>query len=471
MKNLVSVYGVNAVSFLVNFASVFVYLRLAGFAGYGSYSTYLIMMAIMFTLEISMIRVAQSIHKNTTLQTGKSSAAASAEKFLNCYPILLLALAPCVLLSNYVFPPDKLTGLSGKFVMAVAMVESGLGSPANVLVFRLSAHNRFAEVYLWRLFGTLLRHFLALSVLMFTGSSYYAVAIIMLKGAIFGAITLYYTKIRTQHPISEKSGVKVSDFMMLGGIFSSAFVMMAVKEFPSSFVYRHFDQNFFGTYRTMYDLINPIWFLGTIFPSMLYSYFLTNAAHHDPIAASSKFEPLGLCLALLHLCFGLTVMVGMCLEIEYYGHIFSQTPYSFGLVAGICILGYNNFLIEAAYAFRLAKVTLIITLVGVLFVALILALFPSKSGIEIGVAWLAGQIVVLTGLKYALLRNALVLRRSSLLDVFVLPIPIAGMTLLQIWAPNRWMLILCIFALALSSAGLVAQVFQLYNVRKRQSRV
>jgi hypothetical protein len=466
MKSALSAYGYSALSFLLNFIAVFVYIRIAGFQAYGAYSIYLILMALLVLLETSLVKTALTMHARAG---GAESARLGAERFIVSYKfILALACVPLTVLGNYVFPADATTGVGGSLVMVVVLLESALSSPFNQLTFRLTLAKRFATIYAWRLAATFVRHICAWTTLLLTGSIRYAIVAIVIKGVIVGGGSLIAMRrddggVRPASALAQPA--RWADYFALAQIFVTVALLLVIKEAPSAYVNRIHGQTIFGIYRTLYDLVNPVWFIATVYPTMLFTFFLPRDGRLVRAEAAAKFEPLAYKLALFHLCYAAAVWTLISGEILFSGRIFPQMPFAYGVVGGVCLMGYNNFLLEAAQAFGLlfralgAILATLAVVIGLLFFGPRL----DNAG-EIAYVWVVSQLALLVLLRGLLFLEALDAHAGSLLDVLVLGAPV-----ILIVALNNWISTPALFAIT-STLALIGGVFFVYSMRSYIAR-
>jgi hypothetical protein len=466
MKSVLSAYGYNALSFFLNFIAVFVYIRIAGFQAYGGYSIYLILMALLVLLETSLVKAALAMHA----RGDRESARGGAERFIFSYIfILALACVPLTVLSNYVFPVDATTGVGGSFVMVVVLLESALSSPFNQLTFRLTLAKRFATIYAWRLAATFVRHICAWTALLLTGSVRYAIVAVIIKGAIVGGGSLIAMRgddggVRSARALAQPASW--ADYFALAQIFVTVALLLVIKEAPSVYVNRIHGQTIFGIYRTLYDLVNPVWFIATIYPTMLFTFFLPRNGRLVRAEATAKFEPLAYKLALFHLCYAAGVSTLISGEIFFSNRIFPQMPFAYGVIGGVCLMGYNNFLLEAAQAFGLLFRALGAILVALAVVTGVLFFGPRlDDASEIAYVWVVGQLALFVFLRGLLFLEALDAHAGSLLDVLVLGAPVILIVVLNNRIPAP-----ALFAIT-SSLALIGGGLFLYSIKGDVARL
>jgi len=419
-------------------------------------------MGMLVLLETSLVKAALAMHARAG--GAADSARVGVERFILSH-ILILALAcvPLTVLGDYVFPADAATGVGGSFVMVVVLAESALSAPFNQLTFRLTLAKRFATIYAWRLTATFVRHICAWTALLLTGSVRYAIVAVVIKGAIVGGGSLLAMRrddggVRPVRALAQPASWV--HYLALAQIFLTATLLLVIREAPSAYVSRIYGQTIFGVYRTFYDLVNPVWFIGAVYPTMLFTFFLPRDGRLDRAQAAAKFEPLAYKLALFHLCYAAAVSTLISGEILFSGRIFPQMPFAYGVVGGICLMGYNNFLLEAAQAFGLlfralgAIMATLAVVIGVLFFGPRL----DNAG-EIAYVWVVSQLLLLVLLRGLLFLEAFDARAGSLLEVLVLGAPVAVIVALNNRIPTP-----ALFAIT-ASLALISGGFFLYSIK------
>lgn len=455
MKILAGIYGLNSLSFLVNLLAIFVYTSLKGPAGYGAYGVYVVFMSIYYVVEIALVKAALSIFERHRQQEDDALACDRAVTFLlwALLPITVLSI-PLIAVGNSLFPYDSATGVGGTFAAALAFGES-LGSFTLVLAtFRLTVERRFLAVYALRLAATLLRHLCAWSALWLFGSISIAILAILVKAAVIGLACWRWQahKFRTDRRLAHRP--HSSDFVLLASLVATALLLVLMQELPTTHIDRIYGREALGNYRLVYDISAAVWFVATIYPTVLFTHLLAvNASKGE--AAAQSLQPLSEVISVFHVAYfcSLSALVGW--ESVLAGGYLRQLPFVLGVVAGVSILGYNRFLMEAAQALGKARWTVVATGGTVLVVLAVLGLAPrSRAMPEVALAWVVGQTVLMLGLKGIL---ATVVRPSisSLRDVTTLLVPIGAILLLQSRLPLALFAIICTLGACLAGVLLL----------------
>ena len=408
MLRFVGIYGINALSFLTNVGAIFVYSALAGPSGYGTYGIYVALMSVFLILEMSLLKTALAITERARAQHDEVESQALARSFLKLalIPILAGSIA-LIAVGNLIFPPDVLVRMGGTQIALIVVVEHVLAYPANSLSYHLARERRFNAVYGLRLLGTILRHCLAWTVLLITGSIEMAIVAIVLRGLIFGVFSYAWLRLRLPRSEGPAERPPVGAFAMLASFMATALALLAIQEIPSIYIARTFDREVLGSYRFLYDLTAAIWFVATIYPTVLFTYLLPKRGQMDRAETRRRVEPLGNALLVFHLTYYLVVCVVLAGMSSLGVGLFSaQMPFAFAVTAAVSLLGYSRFQIEAIQALGQGRLALIAVASSCIVVAAFFWLFPGSGDTRfIGWGWLLGQFM-LTALLSLVLANA-----------------------------------------------------------------
>lgn len=455
MKTLLSVYGINAFAFLSNLGAVFVFLTLAGSAGYGSYGIYIVFLAIYYLWDISLIKATLVVHDDAR-RRGEADPTVPSAAFLRS------SLAPFVIGSvvligagNLIYPVDPATGIGGTVVMVIVALEHLLSYPANRLAYHLTLEKRFRSIYVLRLAATLLRHAFSWSVLLITGSVFSAIVAILAKGAIVGAVSLLWIARRYATPRDLPPRFRLAHFGTLLSFFSAAAIVVVMQELPSFFIDRSYGREALGAYRTLYDIVAAVWFVATIYPTILFSHLLIGKTQRTRDETTALLAGFGDRFALFHLAYFFGVCALIVVERSLLWGILENASYAFGVVAGVSILGYSRFLIEVAQAHGLGRHVLAATIATVLGIALVFIAWPAEASLaEIGWAWLIGQTMFFLLLKTILLAVTSPGPRAFR-DAALLILPIALIVGTEHVLPPAPLLAMCVAGAALSLSALL----------------
>jgi len=345
MRMLLGIYGINALAFISNLAAVFVFWALAGPSGYGSYGIYIVFLAVYYLWEIAVIKTALVVHQETA-PDGEYRSDLRAVSFLR--GSLIPFVGGSVLLvaaGNLVYPYDPATQVGGAFVMLVVALEHLSGYSSNRLVYHLTVAKEFRSIYILRLGATLLRHVCSWGVLLLTGSVVWAVASIVIKGVVLGIFSKVWIARKFTLPAAATMRLDRSRFALVASFFGAALTVVVMQELPSVYIDRSYGRESLGVYRSFYDVVAVVWFLATIYPTILFSALLEDGSRartkntQDFIAFWSDR------VAVLHLAYFLGACLLLALAPLFLRGWPESMTYAAGVAGGVVILGYNRFLV------------------------------------------------------------------------------------------------------------------------------
>lgn len=461
MRRLAGLYGVSAVGYLANFASIFVILAVVGREGYGTYGIYIVIVAFYHVLDFALVKVALVAFERHRANRGSEQASAIAVRFLNraLLPISAISL-PFILAGNAIFPTGAGSGVGGRFVALIVFIEYLLSYPANRTIFHLALDQRFYTIQVVRLANTLLRHAIVWIMLLGTGSIPLAIGAIVLKGVVIGLAAKYWnerafklTVVTSSSPTEpcERRG----DLKLLISIAGTAFLLIIVQELPAVYIDRTYGRAALGSFRVVYDLVAVVWFVAAIYPTVLFSYLLPSDGVIDSDAARRALQPLSDLIGVFHVCYFLGVATLLCGGMLFVGREFAEIPFAFGVVGGVAILGYNRFLIEAAQAYGQTRSTILATVVTVGLVLAILMQVPGNRSLpEVALAWVVGQAMLMTMLK-AVLAKVVRPTWGWNRDFAIVLMPIVAVVLLQKVLPLSVLAAACLMGTIIAGIALL----------------
>jgi hypothetical protein len=446
MKMLLGIYGINALAFISNLAAVFVFWALAGPAGYGSYGIYIVFLAVYYLWDNAVIKTALVVHQETAVD-GASVLGLRAISFVR--GSLIPFVGGSVLLiaaGNLIYPDDAATRVGGSFVMLVVALEHLTGYSANRLVYQLTVAKEFRTIYTLRLGATLLRHFFSWGVLLLTGSVFWAIASIVAKGILLGAFSSFWLARKFALPSPAVPRLDRSGFAMVASFFGAALIVVIMQELPSVYIDRSYGREPLGVYRALYDIIAVVWFLATIYPTVLFSALLEDGNRPRAENKGGFTAYWSDRVVVFHLVYFLGVCFLLAVAPMFARSWPESMTYAAGVAGGVVILGYNRFLVEVAQAQGSGRKVFGATVLAAFCVALFLVVPPASIGpIRIAWAWLAGQTVFFFLLKTMVVASQDV-RVHRWRDALVLLGPVYVVVIVWDFVPNLSLAVLCAVA-------------------------
>jgi hypothetical protein len=239
-----------------------------------------------------------------------------------------------------------------------------------------------------------------------------------------------------------------------------------LQEIPSFYINRFYGRENLGIYRSFYDIVNAVWFLATIYPTILFAHLLKNNASPQIATRNLFFSVWSKRISLFHLVFFFIVCLCISFDRLLSINFIPKMPYLIGLTGGVAILGYSRFLIEVAQSHKLSSQVLVSTLVALSVVIIVFYFSAVDFGINaVAWAWLIGQTVFFILLKAAL-HFSRVQSAKDQWDVVILVLPILTLTIFYSFLSQE--LILGISALGALSGivVLITLLLRPFNVRQ-----
>lgn len=423
MRSIFTIYGINGLSFLANFFAIVIYWHLAGTSGYGTYGIYVIFSGLYLLVDFAVIKTAIAIFQNARGSLSERESVSKAVSFIR-WAILPIFSASIIVIGagNQLFPTEQGALNGGSILGLIAYLEHISAYPNNWLAFFLTYKKQYREVFIWRLAGTILRHILSLAALFITGSVLLAISMSVVRGIIFGLYSFKLGKKKFNLPHSTSSLPPLHDFGLFGALLGASLSLLGMYEMVSVFIDHTYGRDTLGAYRILFDLTNPIWFIATIYPILLFTHFLPENGELHVGAARKKFESLSPLLALIHVCyffcFGAAYSMAKWMSFTELEGI----PFAVGVVGGITLLGYNRFLIEAGQAYGRQRETLISAIMAIAISGIALIILNRGQKFEIAWAWIISQTVFFFCLKISI-SISLGYNRSLWQDLWLLLFP------------------------------------------------
>lgn len=455
MRTIIYSYGLNAASFVANLAAILFFSHYSGPSGYGTYSIYVIFMMFYTLVDVAVVKTAITILERRRANSAEQVAQGRALGFIRWAPLpIVIASLALIPLGNILFPKTDGVAVGGSFLVCIALVEHLFAYQSNRLSFHLTDKRRFTEVFAWRFLGTILRHVLSWSVFLLTGSIVFAVATVVLRGAFLGLASILCVKKAFAGADVEVSRPSFLEFKLLASFLGTALTLMVMCEMPSVYVDHVYGRATLGAYKLLYDLTNVIWFIATIYPTFLFTHLLPGKGRFDRAGASAKIRRISDPLALLHVCYFMCVAAIISVAMIFHIPAVDQMPFALGAIAGVSILGYSRFFIEAAQAYGRDAQALSAALLTTVMTAAILFFSSKDNAYEIGWAWALGQTVLFAMLK-TIVGRIVGFGTPFFVDVGVLLLPCLSIFLLGPVLSLQIKLILCSAGTIISGASLM----------------
>jgi O-antigen/teichoic acid export membrane protein len=432
-----TIYGASGINFILGLAFVPFAVANLGIEGYGLLSVYLFAAGCVLFFELALMKVCVKLFLNEFTATrpserlGADKLVSGALSHIVTFPLALIIIFSVIgfMVPDFLFS-DNPMAKTVLFVTAIVSADTCLGLPIVYLTSRAVANGsvgRYGQ-FLWQ---QNLSKFAMLFIAVFFIKSVTVIALVLLFRRVVDLFGAYYllgrkTDFTAWAQRDRKNGVKLlkKEQSMFWAQISHIFAFESV----SVLAYSMFGIKVFGIYRATFDAINKVWFLTTIFPTLVFPYAVAGAAAlHEKKNVNKLSNALAISVllyslvALLFIWVGVSILARLVPELSPFGRLASL------MFVGICANGHARFSMEFLQAFGLSKHCLISNLCAVIGVFGVV--FISAHSLEIqslGLAWtvcFALHACVLDGLLLKTIKapmTRIVLHCSLLLGLVML---------------------------------------------------
>jgi O-antigen/teichoic acid export membrane protein len=395
-----TIYGASGINFILGLAFVPFAVANLGIEGYGLLSVYLFAAGCVLFFELALMKVCVKLFLNEFTATrpserlGADKLVSGALSYIVGFPLALIIIFTVLglVIPDFLFPNNS-TAQTVFFVAAIVSADTCLGLPIVYLTSRAVANGSVGKYgqFLWQ---QNLSKFAILFIAVFFIKSVTVIALVLLFRRVVDLFGAYYllgqkTDLTAWAQRDRKSGVKSlkKEQAMFWAQISHIFAFESV----SVLAYGIFGLKVFGIYRATFDAINKVWFLTTIFPTLVFPFAVAGTtAFHEKKNANRLSNALTISMllyslvALLFIWIGVPILSRIVPELSPFGRLASL------MFIGICANGHARFSMEFLQAFGLSKHCLISNLCAVIGVFGLV--FISAQPLEIqslGLAWTA----------------------------------------------------------------------------------
>jgi len=410
LKKSLALYSANGLNFLLNILIIPILVHYIGFQGYGFYSVYIILSSTLLFLDSALSKSAVSaIYSAQEEQRAQLVSAARAAYIIA--GIALLLATPLIAQGISLLFPLRTDQLNlAYWIGAAATVEYVLALPGqyfqmlNVLRAR---HFAYAQYQLC----IQLSRFLTVAIVAITTQQieWVLAAVVLRKFLDYLILWLFWRNQDSEHysPIAW-NWVKTL-YRQAAPIVGVALLTVLATEFISIYISHAYGAETLGKYRSVYDVLNKIWFVATLYPVLVYPKICEWLA--DPqrkLWLRDTMSRLNLASALIYGALTLAGLAIFPLLAQWLPAVQDATPFAAGLLAGICMSGHVRLGYEFLQAQKDAGTALLINLLSLGVGAATLFAFDASATREIGWAWLASQLiaVVIVDIRNGILLSA-----------------------------------------------------------------
>ncbi|MNQ27770.1 Polysaccharide biosynthesis protein [compost metagenome] len=411
LKKSLALYSANGLNFLLNILIIPIVVHYIGFQGYGFYSVYIILSSTLLFLDSALSKSAVS----AIYSAKEEQSAQLVNSFRTAYIIagisLLLATPLIAQGVSVVFPLRTAQLNLAYWIGAAAAVEYVLALPGqyfqmlNVLRAR---HFIYAQYQLC----IQLSRFFAVAVVAATTQQieWVLVAVVLRKIPDYLILWLFWRK-QEMEPLAPMAWSLVTTlYRQAAPIVGVALLLVLATEFISIYVSHVYGAETLGKYRSVYDVLNKIWFIATLYPVLVYPkicQWLADPQRKVWLQGMMPYLNLGSALT-----YGALTLAGLAIYpvlTLWFPALQDAAPYAAGLLAGICMSGHVRLGYEFLQAQKDAGAALLINLSSLVAGAVTLLIFQGEATREIGWAWFISQLLAVVIVD---VRNGILLSSS-----------------------------------------------------------
>lgn len=392
-------YGVNGAGFLFSLALIPIVTLNFGVEGYGAYSVYVILSSFLVLLDstISRVFVAELLSERWS----KCNVPKCIEGAYICIFLCLLFLLPfLVYLFGTVFPVVISSRDLTVVVLLAVFLEYILSLPVSYLQVLNVANKRHECYSIVQFFSNFSRFLFVAFGAFFFGDVFYVFVLIVLRKAI--DIAFCFRCSSGVYGLGAPSFNMVffrSSFLSFRPLVATVSLQVLLTEVFSVYLNKVYGTEIFGWYRLIYDLVNKIWFISTLYPVFVFPRLCE--LWREKTSGVKKlvdiYSPVVLISAYLYSFFCLVVFLLLSVLI-YSKYLDVSLYYVFGVVLGVSISAHNKLLFEFAQATEVSVKLFRATLLIVFFSGLVLYL--CRGVWLVGFLWVVSQFALMLALEW-----------------------------------------------------------------------
>ncbi|RDS92646.1 hypothetical protein DL347_05595 [Pseudomonas fluorescens] len=395
LKKSLALYSANGLNFLLNILIIPILVHFIGFQGYGFYSVYIILSSTLLFLDSALSKSAVA-----AIYSGGQDQRA---QFVNACRVgyiatgvLLLLATPLIAEGTSILFPLQTGHLNLAYWIGVAAVaEYVLALPGqyfqmlNVLQAR---HYAYAQYQLC----IQLSRFVTVAAVAATTQQieWVLAAVVLRKIPDYLILWLFWRNQMSERRAPLEWPLVAMLYRHAAPIIGVALLQVLATEFISIYISHAYGAETLGKYRSVYDVLNKIWFVATLYPVLVYPKICAWLADKEQKAWLSKnISSLNLASALIY---GALTTAGLALYpllSQWLPALNAAAPFAAGLLAGICMSGHVRLGYEFLQAQKDAGTALLINLASLGAGAATLLALETNNAREIGWAWFISQLL------------------------------------------------------------------------------
>ncbi|NBA97276.1 lipopolysaccharide biosynthesis protein [Pseudomonas sp. R5(2019)] len=411
LKKSLALYSANGLNFLLNIVIIPILVYYIGFQGYGFYSVYIILSSTLLFLDSALSKSAVNAIYSAKEEQRAQLVSSSRAAYIIAGIALLLATPMIAKGVSVLFPLYSEQLNLAYWIGAAAAIEYVLALPGqyfqmlNVLRAR---HFAYAQYQLC----IQLSRFLAVVIVAATTQQieWVLAAVVLRKIPDYLILWLFWRKQESEPTTPVAWPVVTTLYRQAAPIIGVALLLVLATEFISIYVSHAYGAETLGKYRSVYDVLNKIWFVATLYPVLVYPKICEWLADTNKKAWLQNMMPyLNLGSALVYGALTLAGLAIYPLMVHWIPALGDAAPFAAGLLAGICMSGHVRLGYEFLQAQKDAGAALLINLLSLGAGAATLFAFYGEATSEIGWAWFVSQLLAVIIVD---IRNGILLSSS-----------------------------------------------------------
>jgi O-antigen/teichoic acid export membrane protein len=395
LKKSLALYSANGLNFLLNILIIPIVVFFIGFDGYGFYSVYIILSSTLLFLDSALSKSVVSSAFSASNQQRAQLISSSRATYLATGLLLLLA-TPLVAQGVSLLFPLRTEQLDlAYWIGAAALIEYVMALPGQYFQMLNVLRGRHYAYAQYQLCIQLSRFFTVAVVAASTQQIEWVLAAIVLRKIPDYLILWLFWRNQPTEPSDHVAWPFVGALLRQSApIVGVALLQVLATEFISIYISHAYGAETLGKYRSVYDVLNKIWFVATLYPVLVYPKICQWLADEQKRTWLQGMLPrINLGSALVYATLTIAGLAVYPLLASWFPPLQAAAPFAAGLLAGICMSGHVRLGYEFLQAQKDANTALLINLLSLATGAIILYAFQGNGTREIGWAWLAAQLL------------------------------------------------------------------------------
>ena len=395
LKKSLALYSANGLNFLLNILIIPILVYYVGFQGYGFYSVYIILSSTLLFLDTALSKSTVSAIYSGTESTRPQLISSSRKAYFIVGASLLIASPLIADGISALFPLHKDHLNLAYWIGLAAVFEYVLALPGqyfqmlNVLRAR---HFAYAQ---YQLCIQLSRFVIVAIIAAATQQIEWVLASVVLrKIPDYIILWVFWHNQEAELHTPAKWSQVTSLFQRAAPIVGIALLQVLATEFISIYISHAYGAEILGKYRSVYDVMNKIWFVATLYPVLVYPKICEWLADaHKKPWLKRIFPFINFGSALMYGALTLSGLAVYPLLSQWIPALQDAAPFAAGLLAGICMSGHVRLGYEFLQAQKDAGAALMINMLSIAAGGVTLLALSGNATKEIGWAWCISQLV------------------------------------------------------------------------------